>query len=80
MFMVMEEVGEMLDALAKFRRKRDTPHDIVTELADVCVMMEQMGELFGWDEFQSEFDRKLHRLKERLAKDKLKRDALCQLQ
>lgn len=65
-FMVMEETGEMLNALAKYNRNRSTPHDIITELADVWILMEQMAEVFGWENFESEKEHKLLRLKERL--------------
>jgi NTP pyrophosphatase (non-canonical NTP hydrolase) len=64
--MVMEETGEMLSALAKARRGRVTKDEIITELADVSIMMEQMAVYFGLDEFREEKERKLLRLKERL--------------
>lgn len=64
--MVMEESGEMLNALAKFNRGRSTEAEIRTELADVWILMEQMAVVFGWDEFQAEKERKLQRLKKRL--------------
>lgn len=65
-FMVMEETGEMLNALAKMNRKRSTEEEIVTELADVWILMEQMAVVFGWDKFQEQKEYKLARLKERL--------------
>lgn len=64
--MVMEETGEMLNAIAKFDRGRCNTKDVVTELADVWIIMEQMATFFGWDAFQEEKERKLQRLKERL--------------
>ena len=64
--MVVEESGEMLNAIAKFDRGRVNEKDVVTELADVWILMEQMAEFFGWDEFQNEKERKLERLKQRL--------------
>ena len=65
-FMVMEETGELLSALAKANRGRVTSAEIITELADVSIMMEQMAVYFGLDEFRAEKERKLQRLKERL--------------
>jgi len=65
-FMVMEETGEMLNALAKANRGRVTSEEIITELADVSIMMEQMASYFGWDEFTKEKQRKLERLGGRL--------------
>lgn len=67
-FMVMEETGELLSALAKANRGRVTSAEIITELADVSIMMEQMAVYFGLDEFRAEKERKLQRLKERLEK------------
>lgn len=64
--MVMEETGEMLNAIGKYDRGRVNESEVITELADVWIIMEQMATLFGWDEFQKEKERKLERLKERL--------------
>lgn len=65
-FMVMEETGEMLNALAKANRGRSTSEEIITELVDVSIMMEQMAVYFGWEEFKKEKQRKLERLGGRL--------------
>lgn len=65
-FMVMEETGEMLNALAKANRGRVTSEEIITELADVSIMVEQMASYFGWEEFKKEKQRKLKRLGGRL--------------
>lgn len=65
-FMVMEETGEMLNALAKYNRGRSTPKEIITELADVWILMEQMAVVFGYPTFIEEKNRKLLRLKERI--------------
>ena len=64
--MVMEETGEMLAALGKARRGRVTKEEVITELADVSIMMEQMAVFFGLDEFREEKERKLKRLQNRL--------------
>lgn len=66
--MVMEETGEMLEAIGKYDRGRATENEVITELADVWIIMEQMALFFGWDEFQKEKEHKLQRLKERLDK------------
>lgn len=66
--MVMEETGEMLNAIGKFDRGRVNESEVITELADVWIVMEQMAVFFGWDEFQKEKQRKLERLRERLNK------------
>lgn len=64
--MVMEESGEMLAALGKAARGRVTQMEVITELADVSIMMEQMAVFFGLNEFRAEKERKLQRLQQRL--------------
>lgn len=64
--MVMEETGEMLNAIGKYDRGRVNKDEVITELADVCIIMEQMAAFFGWEEFKKEKERKLERLRERL--------------
>lgn len=67
-WVLIEECGELLNALAKLKRGRSTKEDIITELADVHIMVEQMALFFGLEEFQAEKERKLQRLQERLNK------------
>lgn len=64
--MVYEETGELTTALARYMRGRDTEADVITELADVSIMIEQMAVLFGYEDYEAEKDRKLERLKSRL--------------
>lgn len=66
--MVFEECGELLTALAQYLRGRVSNPEVVTEIADVQIMMEQMSVLFGQQEVAIEKERKLERLKERLEK------------
>lgn len=65
-WVLVEECGELLNAIAKFKRGRAAKNDIITELADVHIMVEQMAFFFGWDDFIAEKKRKLERLKSRL--------------
>lgn len=67
-FMVMEECGELLNVLAKAKRGRASKEEIITELADVSIMVEQMAFFYGEKDFIIEKERKLQRLKERLNK------------
>ena len=60
--MLIEEIGELLNAFAKFPRKRARAEEIVEELADVSIMVEQMAQLYGWSRYISERKRKLERL------------------
>lgn len=64
--MVFEETGELQNALAKFIRGRGTQKAVITELADVSIMVEQMDRLFGQEDFAAEKERKLNRLARRL--------------
>lgn len=66
--MLFEECGELLSAISKLRRGRVGKDDVITELADVSIMVEQMAVLLGYDDFVIEKDNKLERLKERLNK------------
>ena len=66
--MVYEETGELITSLARYLRGRDTAADVITELADVSIMIEQMALMFGYEYYEVEKDRKLERLKERLEK------------
>lgn len=64
--MVMEECSELINAMCKYDRGRIHQADIITEIADVMIMCEQMASFFGEDNVEAEKDRKLRRLKERL--------------
>ena len=68
--MVYEECGELITALAQFKRGRTSHHDVMTELADVSIIVEQIATMMHYGEFEKERDRKLNRLKERLEKTK----------
>ncbi len=65
--MVFEETAELQNALAKFIRGRGTQQAVITELADVSIMVEQMARLFGQEDFAAEKERKLKRLARRLS-------------
>jgi NTP pyrophosphatase (non-canonical NTP hydrolase) len=67
-WMLVEECGELLNAIAKLKRDRVGKMDVITELADVSIIVEQMAFFYGEKEFHQERERKLLRLKERLKK------------
>ena len=64
--MAVEEMAELLNALAKERRGRATQEDIVTEIADVTIMMWQLSLMYGEQSVETEIERKIERLKGRL--------------
>lgn len=68
--MVVEECGELLSALSKYNRHRVESPEVITELADVSIMVEQLATYFGYDKFKDEKQRKLERLKSRLNESK----------
>lgn len=65
-WMLIEECGELTEAIAKYRRNRISSDAVITELVDVHIMIEQMACFFGLVEFYEEKERKLSRLKKRL--------------
>lgn len=65
--MIVEETGELLQALMKYRRGK--PHNVEEELADVQIMIQQLKFMFDFDLYQEfKFD-KIQRLKLRLKED-----------
>lgn len=64
--MLFEECGELINALAKLHRKRANHLDLITELADVSIMIDQMALYYGEDLFEKERERKLLRLNDRM--------------
>ena len=65
-WMTIEEMSELSNALAKYRRNRVTKSDICEEIADVLIMCIQMSKIFGEERVKQMFEDKLKRLKERL--------------
>ena len=65
--MLTEECGELLSAINKFNRSRCSSDDVLTELADVSIMVEQLSLIYGgYDKFLEEKDKKLTRLLKRI--------------
>ena len=65
--MLTEECGELLSAVNKFNRSRCSSDDVLTELADVSIMVEQLSLIYGgYEKFQIEKDKKLIRLLKRI--------------
>ena len=70
LWMVCEECGELLNAIGKMRRGRVSREEVITELADVTIMCEQIAQYVGYDDYEKEVERKLNRVIERLKKYK----------
>lgn len=67
--MVIEECAELINALAKQRRKRTSDADIITEIADVQIMLWQMTVLYGAAAVNGAIAGKMKRLQERLGRN-----------
>lgn len=65
-WMITEECSELLNAIAKYKRGREKSSAILEELADVSIMIEQMADYFGEDEFIRIKEAKLQRLLRRV--------------
>ena len=63
---LFEEMGELMNAIAKHTAGRVIDADVITELADVAIMIEQIALFYGHENFLNEKKRKQLRLKERL--------------
>lgn len=64
--MAYEEMGELISALNKFSRGRISTDELITEIADVQIMVEQLSVMFGISAVSSEKEMKLRRLNYRL--------------
>lgn len=64
--MMAEETGEMLSAINKLIRGRADRKDVITELADVSLVITAFAMELGYNDFQKEKETKLLRLKKRL--------------
>jgi len=58
--------AELIDVLTKWKFDRATPQQVVTEIANVMIMCEQMATLFGYVKVRDEIEQKFKRLEERI--------------
>lgn len=67
--MATEELAELIVAIRHYERNKITKEDLITELADVYIMMEQIQMMSCVSAFdvEMEMDRKLDRLESRLS-------------
>lgn len=63
--MAIEECAELINALCKEKRGR-ADEDIITEIADVQIMCEQLAIIYGKEKVRQERLRKLLRLHKRI--------------
>ena len=67
-WMAIEEMAELLNAISKHRRDRVSREDICEEIADVSIMMIQLAYIFGVEDVNDFLEQKIDRLERRLAK------------
>lgn len=77
--MVDEECAELINALCKYKRGRANGYDVITEIADVMIMCEQMAIHFGKEAVQKEIEDKLSRLEKRLNRRKYSVEDIAEL-
>lgn len=70
--MAIEGCSELINALCKYDRGRNDCNDVITEIADVMIMCEQMAFIFGPEAVAREKHRKQERLLQRLIEHKQK--------
>lgn len=75
MFMVVEELGELIVAVSKYDRQQATADDIAGEIADVRIMMKQLMHVVGLSENQVKEKEiiKMERLVQRIEKSREER-------
>lgn len=68
----VEECAELIVAIKHVKRNshsasvHERHNAVITEIADVAIMLEQMKLMYGEDNFKTEYERKLKRLEDRL--------------
>ena len=65
----IEEMGELITAISREQDGRATTEQVITEIADVQIMMRQMALIYGIDAVANEIDRKQRRLLRRMDKE-----------
>lgn len=65
----IEEMGELITELEREQDGRTTPEKVITEIADVHLMVRQLMVIYGLDACMKEYDRKQRRLLRRMDKE-----------
>lgn len=65
----IEEMGELTTALSREQDNRATRKDVITEIADVTIMMRQLSAIYGYDAVEKEITRKQKRLLSRMKRE-----------
>ena len=65
----IEEMGELITAISREQDGRATTEQVITEIADVQIMMRQLAFIYGIGAVAKEIDRKQRRLLRRIDKE-----------
>lgn len=65
----IEEMGELITELEREQDGRTTPEKVITEIADVHLMVQQLMVIYGLDACMKEYERKQRRLLRRMDKE-----------
>ena len=65
----IEEMGELITELEREQDGRTTPEKVITEIADVHLMVRQLMIIYGLDACMKEYERKQRRLLRRMDKE-----------
>ena len=65
----VEEMGELITELEREQDGRTTPEKVITEIADVHLMIRQLMIIYGLDSCLKEYDKKQRRLLRRMDKE-----------
>ena len=65
----IEEMGELITAISREQDGRATTEQVITEIADVQIMMRQLALIYGIDAVAKGIDRKQRRLLRRIDKE-----------
>jgi len=72
--MLCEEMGELISAVNRWRRKRDDGSSVEEEIADVRIMLKQMDHIFDKETIDWWEALKTGRLENRIKKETLQAD------
>ena len=64
--MLFEEMGELMQVLNKYDRKRATLAEVIDEIADVEIMLGQMAVVYGREAVHRRKIEKINRLEKRI--------------
>lgn len=65
----VEEMGELITALSREQDGRATPEQVITEIADVHLMVRQLMVIYGIEPCLAEYEKKQRRLLRRMDKE-----------